>query len=112
MLQRRGAAMAEFEERGAKRDEAFLMADLRLENDARAYRVQLRNLSTHGMMGVGNVDVVRGTRLLVDFRKAGEAWGTVAWREGNRFGIAFDNAIDTDKVRAALDDGTGRQSET
>ena len=97
------------EQRSQQRDSLLLSVDLRLENDARAYRVKMRNLSSQGMMGVGSVDVIRGTRLQIDFREAGKVWGNVAWREGNRFGIAFEQEVDPAAVRVALADNTVRQ---
>lgn len=102
----------QYEQRSQQRDSLLLSVDLELENDARAYRVKMRNLSPQGMMGVGSVDVIRGTRLQVDFGEVGKVWGNVAWREGNRFGIAFEREVDPAAVRAALaDNGVTQDNE-
>ena len=95
--------MAGVDTRNSRRDSILLLADLKLENDDRAYRVKIRNLSASGVMAEGTVNVTRGTRLRIDFRDAGQVWGSVAWREGDRFGIAFENDIDPEAVRKTLD---------
>lgn len=94
--------MSGVETRSTARDSLFLLADLVLENDSTRYRVKIRNLSARGLMAEGDVPVVRGSRLQIDVRNAGIVRGSVAWREGVRFGIAFEDEIDPSKVREAL----------
>lgn len=94
--------MTGVETRSTARDSLFLLAELMLEHDSTRHRVKIRNLSASGLMAEGDVPVVRGARLQIDVRNAGTVWGCVAWREGNRFGIAFEDEIDPSKVREAL----------
>lgn len=90
------------ETRSTARDSLFLLADLMVGTGETRYRVKVRNLSALGLMAEGEVPVMRGSRVHIDTRGAGLLSGTVAWREGNRFGIAFEAEIDSDKVRGAL----------
>jgi hypothetical protein len=94
--------MAGVETRSVARDSLFLLADIRIENDAEARRIRVRNLSDGGMMGEGNLRVKRGHRLEIELRNIGRIGGTVAWVQDNRFGIAFDEEIDSQKARRPL----------
>lgn len=91
--------MAGVETRSVARDSLFLLADIRIEQGAEIHRVRVRNLSDGGMMGEGNLRVQRGHRLTVDLRNIGIVGGTVAWVQDNRFGIAFDEEIDSQGAR-------------
>lgn len=90
------------ETRSTGRDSLFLLADLTVGTAETRHRVKIRNLSALGLMAEGDVPVMRGSRVHVDARAAGVLSGTVAWREGSRFGIAFEAEIDPTKVREAL----------
>ncbi|NVD44676.1 PilZ domain-containing protein [Qipengyuania atrilutea] len=94
--------MAGVDTRNVARDSLFMLADITLESNSRKYRVKVRNLSPRGMMGEGDLPIARGSRLTIDFRDAGEATGSVAWIEGARFGIAFEEEIDMDAVRNSM----------
>jgi len=94
--------MAGVETRSVARDSLFLLADIRVENDTETRRIRVRNLSDGGMMGEGNLRVKRGHRLEIDLRNIGCIDGTVAWVQDNRFGIAFDKEIDSQKARRPL----------
>jgi hypothetical protein len=96
--------------RGKTRDELLLSVEVELADSGRSHRVQMRNLSPSGMMAVGAVEVVRGTRLKVRFSGAEGVGGTVAWREGDRFGIAFDREIDPAEVRHIVIDAAAPPS--
>lgn len=85
--------------RHVSRDSLFLFADLVFEGRGEAARVKVRNLSAGGMMAQGGPPVSTGERLAVDLRNVGSVGGTVAWVQGNRFGVAFDVAIDPKLVR-------------
>lgn len=91
--------MTGVETRSVARDSLFLLADIRIEQGADNHRVRVRNLSDGGMMAEGNVRVARGNRLTIDLRNIGTIEGSVAWVQDNRFGIAFDEEIDSQKVR-------------
>jgi PilZ domain len=97
--------MTGVETRSVARDSLFLLADIRVEKNAEPHRVRVRNLSDGGMMGEGNLRVQRGHRLTIDMRNIGAVGGTVAWVQDNRFGIAFDEEIDSQKARRPLQAG-------
>jgi len=94
--------MTGVETRSVARDSLFLLADIRVEQSADAYRVRVRNLSDGGMMGEGQLRVQRGHRLTIELRNVGTVLGTVAWVQDNRFGVAFDEEIDSQKARRPL----------
>ncbi|MCL9999076.1 MAG: PilZ domain-containing protein [Erythrobacter sp.] len=94
--------MTGVETRSVTRDSLFLLADVRVEQNAEAYRVRVRNLSDGGMMGEGQLRVQRGHRVSVELRNIGAVGGTVAWVQDNRFGVAFDEEIDSQKARRPL----------
>lgn len=86
--------MSAVDTRSLGRDSLFLMADVRVEGRNESCRVKVRNLSNGGMMGEGLADAARGDRVVVDLRNIGRVAGSIAWTQGNRVGIAFDNEID------------------
>lgn len=94
--------MTGVETRSVARDSLFLLADIRIEQSAEIHRVRVRNLSDGGMMGEGQLRVQRGHRLTIELRNVGAVNGTVAWVQDNRFGIAFDEEIDSQKARRPL----------
>lgn len=94
--------MTGVETRSVARDSLFLLADIRIEQSAETHRVRVRNLSDGGMMGEGQLRVQRGNRLVIELRNIGAIGGTVAWVQDNRFGIAFDDEIDSQKARRPL----------
>jgi hypothetical protein len=95
--------MTGVETRSVARDSLFLLADLSVEQNAETNRVRVRNLSDGGMMGEGHLHVQRGHRVTVELRNIGAVRGTVAWVQDNRFGVAFDEEIDSQKARRPLE---------
>ncbi|MCZ8135587.1 MAG: PilZ domain-containing protein [Porphyrobacter sp.] len=91
--------MTGVETRSVARDSLFLLADIRIEQGAEIHRVRVRNLSDGGMMAEGNLKVKRGHRVDVELRNIGGVAGSVAWVQDNRFGIAFDEEIDSQQAR-------------
>lgn len=91
--------MTGVETRGVSRDSLFLLASIRVEQGEEAHRVRVRNLSDGGMMAETNLRVKRGNRLHIELRNVGKVEGTVAWVQDNRFGIAFDEEIDSQAAR-------------
>ena len=87
------------ETRSVSRDSLFLLANVRVENDADLFRVRVRNLSDGGMMAEGNLKVQRGNRVEIELRNIGRVGGSVAWVQDQRFGIAFDQEIDSQEAR-------------
>jgi len=94
--------MGDGDNRHISRDSLFILADLRLAGQPVDYRVKVRNLSSGGMMAEGDVPVGRGDAICVSLRKVGWVDGSVAWVQGNRFGVAFAREIDVTQARAPL----------
>lgn len=92
--------MSSVDTRNIARDSLFLFADVAIEGRADTLKVKVRNLSAGGMMAECGAAVTRGERLTVILRNVGEVRGSIAWIQGNRFGIAFDNQVDPKLVRA------------
>jgi hypothetical protein len=97
--------MKDVETRQVNRDSLFLLAQVRLDGQADTIRVKVRNLSAGGMMAEGAVKVSRGQLISVDLRNIGWVDGTVAWKQDDRFGIAFIDEIDPKLVRAPVTGG-------
>lgn len=94
--------MTGVETRSVARDSLFLLAGIRIEQNADVHRVRVRNLSDGGMMGEGSLQVKRGHRLTIELRNIGTVTGTVAWVQDSRFGVAFDEDIDSQMARRPL----------
>jgi len=92
--------MSNVDTRQVNRDSLFLLARIRVDGRDGDNRVKVRNLSAGGMMAEGEVRVTRGARVSVELRNVGWVEGSVAWRQENRFGIAFLEEIDPKVVRA------------
>ncbi len=95
------------EHRQIARDSLFVMAELRVDGLPGEGRIKVRNLSSGGMMGEGDVRVARGAVVSVNIRNIGWTDGTVAWVQGNRFGVAFREEIDPRLARMQPTDGSG-----
>jgi hypothetical protein len=93
--------MSNVDTRQVNRDSLFLLAQLRVDGQDMVHRVKVRNLSAGGMMAEGEAKVMRGAHVLVELRNIGWVEGAVAWKQGNRFGIAFADEIDPVVVRGA-----------
>ncbi|GGC37863.1 hypothetical protein GCM10011371_26630 [Novosphingobium marinum] len=102
--------MDDSENRQLARDSLFLMADLRIDGLDGEHRIKVRNLSSGGMMGEGPVRVVRGAVVETAIRNIGWVEGSVAWVQGNRFGVAFRDEIDPKVARAPVG-GDGEQAQ-
>lgn len=100
--------MTGVETRSVVRDSLFLLAEIQIEHSSETHRVRVRNLSDGGMMGEGNLRVQRGHRLAITLRNIGSINGTVAWVQDNRFGVAFDEEIDSQQARRPLQTGDNR----
>ena len=92
--------MTGVETRSVTRDSLFLLANVRVEQKTEQNRVRVRNLSDGGMMGEGSMKITRGNRVEIELRNIGTVLGTVAWVQDQRFGIAFDEEIDSAVARA------------
>ncbi len=94
--------MSNVETRQVERDSLLLLAQLRVEGDDAEYTVKVRNLSAGGMMAEGKAPAVRGTLVSVALRNIGWVDGAVAWKQDDRFGIAFAEEIDPKLARATV----------
>ena len=103
--------MSGMETRSDSRDSLFLLAHVTVEQEGEAHRVRVRNLSDGGMMAEGAVRVQRGNRLEIELRNIGKVSGSVAWVQDDRFGIAFDEEIDSARARAKPDPDTAPPAE-
>jgi len=92
--------MSNVDTRQVNRDSLFLLAQVRVDGAPETYRVKVRNLSAGGMMAEGEAKVMRGALVHVELRNLGWVEGTVAWKQDDRFGIAFVDEIDPTVVRA------------
>jgi hypothetical protein len=93
--------MSNVDTRQVNRDSLFLLAQVRVDGQDAIYRVKVRNLSAGGMMAEGEAKVMRGSLVMVELRNVGWVEGSVAWKQDNRFGIAFVNEIDPSIVRGS-----------
>ena len=91
--------MSNVDTRQVNRDSLFLLAQIRVDGQDVVHRVKVRNLSAGGMMAEGEVRVTRGALLMVELRNIGWVEGSVAWKQDNRFGIAFVDEVDPVVVR-------------
>lgn len=94
--------MKDVETRQVNRDSLFLLAQLRVDGSDQLYRVKVRNLSAGGMMAEGLAPVTRGKPVSVELRNIGWVAGNVAWKQDERFGIAFADEIDPRLARAPV----------
>ena len=92
--------MSNVDTRQVNRDSLFLLAQLRVDGATETYRIKVRNLSAGGMMAEGEAKVMRGSLVKVELRNLGWVDGSVAWKQDERFGIAFVDEIDPTLVRA------------
>lgn len=92
--------MSNVDTRQVNRDSLFLLAQVRMVGQQEAHRVKVRNLSAGGMMADGEVKVTRGSLVQVELRNIGWVDGSVAWKQDDRFGIAFVEEIDPRLARA------------
>jgi hypothetical protein len=92
--------MSNVDTRQVNRDSLFLLAQVRVDGHDSVSRVKVRNLSAGGMMAEGDSKVIRGSLVAVELRNIGWVEGSVAWKQDNRFGIAFVDEIDPAVVRA------------
>lgn len=104
-------AISNVDTRQVGRDSLFLLAQVSVDGRDEVFRIKVRNLSAGGMMAEGDVPVMRGALVSVDLRNVGIVHGTVAWTQGNRFGIAFVDEIDPKLARAPVA-GTTRHEDT
>jgi PilZ domain len=76
------------------RDSLMLKAEMKLSEQGTTLEARIRNLSSGGLMAEGHARVERGETVEVNLRNIGWVTGKVAWVTENRFGVAFDQAID------------------
>ena len=97
--------MTNVDTRQVNRDSLFLLAQLRVDGHEEVCRVKVRNLSAGGMMAEGAAQVTRGQRVEIELRNIGWVTGTVAWKQDDRFGIAFAEEINPTRAREPINYG-------
>lgn len=102
--------MSGVETRSVSRDSLFLLANVRVEQQSDVHRVRVRNLSDGGMMGEGPLKVQRGNRVEVELRNIGSVPGHVAWVQDQRFGIAFDEEVNSQAARSPSGTASGHDA--
>ena len=102
--------MQSVETRNVGRDSLFLFAELEFEGRTDSVRVKVRNLSAGGMMAEAPISTARGARLTVRLRNLEAVKGTIAWVQGDRFGVSFDAEIDPRVARAPVGNAEGASS--
>jgi hypothetical protein len=100
--------MSNVETRQVERDSLLLLAQVRVDGAGADYSVKVRNLSAGGMMAEGKAPVARGALVSVALRNIGWVDGTVAWKQDDRFGIAFVEEIDPKIARAPVSTGASQ----
>ncbi len=75
------------------------------------YTARIRNISATGALIEGVLDVPVGTAFTVEFNGSLRVSGQCRWSQGDRMGIAFDTAMNVERLRAA-DKPAVRKSET
>lgn len=94
--------MTAIDTRNLKRDSLFMMAGLRREGATEFERVKIRNLSDGGIMVESSIMLNRGERVVVELQRIGTVVGRVAWTQGSRIGVAFEETIDAALARTPL----------
>lgn len=102
--------MSNVDTRQVNRDSLFLLAQLRVDGQDQTSSVKVRNLSAGGMMAEGAANVARGQLVSIELRNLGWVQGSVAWKQENRFGIAFIEEIDPKTARAPVSAGNSQLS--
>lgn len=98
-------AAAEGIDRAATRINFFLTTEVSSERHP-AMTARVRNLSAGGMMIEFKVEpepeLTFAAPVVAQLRGIGRVRGRIAWSEGARFGIKFDNAIDPELARKSV----------
>lgn len=95
--------------RAAKRDSLFLLAVVTDEAGSSRGNARVRNLSETGLMADCELSFRAGDRLVVHLRGVGEVAGAVAWANGNRIGMMFDQRINPQAARKPVTGSTSHQ---
>lgn len=98
--------MSNVDTRQVDRDSLFLLAQLKIDGQDLPHRVKVRNLSVGGMMAEGTLRVTIGMLISIELRNLGWVEGTVAWKQDDRFGIAFIDPIDPKLARGSVSGGS------
>ena len=77
----------------------FLYAALRVDGVKGEHRIKIRNLSATGLMAELESPVRLGNIVEIKIRNVGWVHGSVAWVEGNRFGVLLAQDIDPRQAR-------------
>ena len=92
--------MAGIETRQIARESLLLFAELQYNGGQDRQRIRVRNLSRSGLMGSGTMAVTRGTRVTVHIRGVEPIAGIIAWIQDDRFGVGFEDEVDSERIKA------------
>jgi len=90
--------MRTVENRRARRENLLILAAIRIDGLAGEQKVQIRNLSSRGLMASGLFPVQSGQLVWIKLNNIGWTEGSVAWVQENRFGIAFRAEVDSSLI--------------
>lgn len=90
--------MANTEARKLVRSDVQMTAEIQVENLPGRHLVKIRNLSSSGLMGEGQVAVTRGSKVTLELRGEQPIEGMVAWVQEDRFGVGFNDRVDDDWI--------------
>lgn len=92
--------MAVIETRQLARESLLIFAELQCGRLPSRQRIRVRNLSRSGLMGSGNMAVTRGERVTVHIRGIEPIAGMIAWVQDDRFGVGFEDEVDSERIKA------------
>lgn len=81
------------------RNSLFMLSKITFVHTQKQIEARVRNISSGGMLVESSVYCEPGDNIEAELRNIGMIKGRVSWREGNHFGVAFNNNIDPDQVR-------------
>jgi hypothetical protein len=96
-------AEAEHPPREWQRYSTMLKAQLYLKGVAQAVDMVVRNLCSGGLMATSATRLRGGEPVTVSLGRVGQVTGTVAWVDGNRFGVTFERGIDEEIARQPVE---------
>ena len=92
--------MAVIDTRHLARESLLMLAELQSGELPGRQPIRVRNFSGSGLMGSGGKAVTRGTRVTVHIRGVEPIAGIIAWVQDDRFGVGFEDEVDSDRIKA------------
>jgi len=88
-----------------------MLRSVMLGHDGNSYSARIRNISKHGAMLEGLIDVPSGTVFQIELTKGYVVSGSCRWSEGDRLGVEFEQAIDLERLRAPAETERDREKD-